>query len=66
MEVKVKIIIQSHLSDSSIEIDFDPQTAQKRIEFVKYLINKFGKNLDEEIDPEKEYSTFLNLNNNVS
>ena len=63
MEVKVKIIVQSHLSDSLIEIGFDPQTAQKRIEFVKYLINKFGKNLDEEIDPEKEYSTFLNLNN---
>lgn len=61
MKTKVKIIIQSHLSDAIVEVTFDPETAQKRIRFAKYLINKFEKNLDEEIDAQKEFSIFLNL-----
>jgi len=41
--MKVQLVIQSHLSDASIEINH-PQladTAELRIQFVKFLLNQF-------------------------
>lgn len=35
------IVIQSHLSDALIEMNFNNQQAQDRIQFVKFLINKY-------------------------
>ena len=41
--MKVQLVIQSHLSDASIEMNH-PQlmdTAELRIQFVKFLLNQF-------------------------
>ena len=60
MLIKVIIPIQSHLSDALIESDFAPETVQTRIRFVKWLLNKFGDNLNKEVDIEKEFELFKN------
>ena len=39
--IKVKIAIQSHLSDALIEVELNPYMAQRRISFVKQLIAKY-------------------------
>ena len=50
----VKLVIQSNLSDALIEMTIDSQMAKLRIEFVKFLINRYPKlNVklsDEELD----------------
>ncbi len=40
--VPVDIVIQSHLADAAIEIQFNPEKAKKRIHFVKRLINEIS------------------------
>jgi len=57
MTTSVEIIIQSHLSDSMIEINFNPNLAKRRISFVKYLMCKYRK--DERIDASVVYKEFL-------
>jgi hypothetical protein len=39
--IKLSIAIQSHLSDALIEMDFNQELAEKRIRFVKTLINLY-------------------------
>jgi hypothetical protein len=39
--IPLQIVINSHLSDSLIEISFNPQLAKDRIRFVKILTNRF-------------------------
>ena len=57
--VLLSIVIQSHLSDSLIETSFNIKQANERIRFVKYLINRFGDDIQQEVDIEKVYSDFL-------
>lgn len=47
--IPLQIVINSHLSDSLIEISFNPQLAKDRIRFVKILTNKFS-DLNERIE----------------
>lgn len=41
MESKVSMIIQSHLSDAALEMFFNPNQAELRINFVKFLIHTY-------------------------
>lgn len=56
-KVKLQIVIHSHLSDAKIEMTYDKETAKRRIDFVKFLINRHD-DLNEEIDADAEYSEF--------
>jgi hypothetical protein len=56
-EVPVSLIIKSHLNDSMIEIQSNPELAQSRLEFVKYLIHMFP-DTDVEIDPKVVHKQF--------
>jgi hypothetical protein len=47
--IPLQIVINSHLSDSLIEISFNPQLAKDRIRFVKILTNRFS-DLNERIE----------------
>ena len=59
MELKVSTIIQSHLNDAKIEISFNPELAETRLNFVKYLIFNFP-DTNHEINPRAEFKKFLN------
>jgi hypothetical protein len=41
MTIKVKIAVQSHLSDAAFEVDVNPYMAQRRIHFAKQLLAKY-------------------------
>lgn len=41
MESKVSMIIQSHLSDAALELSFNPDQAELRINFVKFLVHTY-------------------------
>lgn len=56
--IKLSMTIQSHLSDALIELEFAPETVKTRLRFIKWLINKFEGNLDQEVDIEAEYKLF--------
>ena len=55
MDISIEIIIQSHLSDSVVEINNNyPESAINRIQFVKKLlhlrsIGKIGDRIDDEM-----------------
>ena len=55
--VPVSLVIQSHLSDSLIEVFINPTQARERLHFVKYLVNMFP-NTDVEIDVTEVYEQF--------
>jgi len=40
--ITLSIVINSHLSDSLIEVSFNPELAKDRIRFVKILTNRFS------------------------
>jgi len=40
--IPLYIVVNSHLSDSLIEMDFNPELASQRIRFVKVLTNMFS------------------------
>ena len=40
--IPLYIVVNSHLSDSLIEIGFNPELARQRIRFVKVLTNMFS------------------------
>jgi len=52
MTIKVKIAIQSHLSDSLIEVETNPYMAQRRIAFAKFLLAKYP-DLNTEIEEDE-------------
>ena len=55
--VSVRLVIQSHLSDSTIEVFTNPSQARERITFVKYLVHMFP-NTDTEIDVTEVFKQF--------
>ena len=57
MKIRVSLVIQSHLNDAMIEIQYNPELAQSRLEFVKYLVHMFPYT-DEEIDVDVVYKQF--------
>ena len=59
MKVKVDTVVHSHLSDSLMEIGFLPKQANKRIRFVKFLISRFGDDLNQEVDIDKVWKEWL-------
>ena len=59
MIIRVNTVIHSHLSDTMIEMYTDSRgNASLRLQFVKYLINKFP-NTEEEIDVDEVYEEFI-------
>ena len=50
--LKLSIAIQSHLSDAAIEIFYNPELAEKRIQFVKTLINLYP-NIDINVEEDE-------------
>jgi predicted lipase len=59
MNTNLSIVIQSHLSDSLIETSFNVEQANLRIRFVKYLINRFGDDINQRVDIDKVFNEFL-------
>jgi hypothetical protein len=58
MIIRVNTIIQSHLSDVMVEMYLDNKgNAPERLQFVKYLINRFP-DTNEEIDVDTIYEEF--------
>jgi hypothetical protein len=41
MDIKVSMVIKSHLSDAMMEIGSDPEQAGNRIKFVNWLVSMF-------------------------
>ena len=58
--MRAKIVVMSHLSDSKIEMFTNPEIAQKRIEFVKFLILKLNGDLTKDIEPDELWNKFIN------
>jgi hypothetical protein len=54
---RVSMIIQSLLNDAMIEIDSNPILAQKRLQFVKYLVHMFP-DTDTKIDEDIVFQQF--------
>jgi hypothetical protein len=42
METRVRLVIQSNLSDAMIEMTSNPTLAHERLSFVKYLIHYYS------------------------
>jgi len=62
-ETPVSLVIKSHLNDAMIEIQYNPELAQSRLEFVQYLVHMFP-NTDTEIDVKEVHKQFkLNKSN---
>lgn len=57
MEVRVSLVIQSHVNDAMMEMDFNPILARKRLRFVKYLVHMFP-DTTQEIDVDIVYDQF--------
>lgn len=48
----------SHLSDAALDMHHNLTQAELRIEFTKWLIIKFGDDINQDIDPDLEYTKF--------
>jgi hypothetical protein len=55
--VPVSLIIKSHLNDAMIEIQYNPELAQERLQFVKYLVHMFP-DTNTKIDADEVYEQF--------
>jgi len=61
METRVRLVIQSNLSDAMVEMTSNPTLAHERLSFVKYLVHMFPDtqqriDVEEVYDQYKEYS----------
>ena len=56
-QVKVSLVIKSHLNDAMIEMSSNPELADHRLRFIQYLVH-FYPNTNQEIIPEFVYSQF--------
>ena len=56
-ETPVSLVIKSHLNDAMIEIQYNPELAQSRLEFVKYLVHRFP-DTTVKIDADEVYKQF--------
>lgn len=52
MDIKVSIVVKSHLNDIDIEMNFDKNLVSKRLQFVKLLLTKFPNTNDRVTDEE--------------
>ena len=59
MNLLAEIVVQSHLSDSTIEMSFNPSLAMKRIRFAKFIINRLDGDLTKRINPDDLWKEFL-------
>lgn len=59
MNLLAEIVVQSHLSDSTIEMGFNPSLAMTRIKFVKFIVNRLNGDLTKRINPDELYKEFL-------
>jgi hypothetical protein len=55
--MRVSMIIKSHLNDAMVEMDSNPEMAQERLRFVKYLVHMFP-DTDKKIDVDVVYKQF--------
>ncbi len=58
MTSSLEMVVQSHLSDSLIEMSHNPELAHTRITFVKYLINKYDGDLTKRVNIENDWEAF--------
>lgn len=58
MTTKISTIILSHLNDIPYEMENNRQTANIRIEFIKYLVHNYS-DTSVQIDAEEMFPTFL-------
>lgn len=56
--VRLDLVVQSHLSDALIECDFNPDQAKTRLMFVKWLVNKHNGNLGQEVNIDALWDEF--------
>ena len=42
METRVRLVIQSQLSDAMVEMESNPTLAHERLSFVKYLVHHYS------------------------
>jgi len=54
MNIKVSMVIMSHLSD----IQEDISNVRNRVDFIKFMVMKY-KNTETEIDADVEYDLFI-------
>jgi hypothetical protein len=61
MKARAKSVILSHLSDAKAEVsrNYSTEDILHNLEFIKFLTMQFGNNLEQEIDSDKTYETFL-------
>ena len=59
MNLLAEIVVQSHLSYSTIEMGFNPSLAMTRIKFVKFIVNRLNGDLTKRINPDELYKEFL-------
>jgi len=61
MDIRISTAISSHLSDAQHEISFAPKKANNRINFVKWILNRYPET-EVHVKEEKlneEYRAFL-------
>ena len=58
-QVKVSLVIKSHLNDAMLEMSSNPESADHRLRFVQYLVH-FYPDTNQRIIPEFVYSQFQN------
>ena len=58
-QVKVSLVIKSHLNDAMMEMSSNPESADHRLRFVQYLVH-FYPDTNQRIIPEFVYSQFEN------
>jgi len=59
MTIRVSIAIQSHLSDAANEINFNPEQANRRIQFVKWLVMLFP-DTSMQVEESELYDIYVN------
>jgi hypothetical protein len=57
METRLRLVIQSNLSDAMVEMESNPESAQERLRFVKYLVHMFP-DITIKINVESVYNQF--------
>ena len=60
-KVRAEIVVQSHLSDSLIELGFNVTQVRTRLRFVKFVVSKCNGDLTQEIDPDVLFKEFSKL-----
>lgn len=59
MTIRVGLAIQSHLSDAANEMNFNPEQANRRIQFVKWLVALFP-DTSMQVEESELYDIYVN------